>query len=57
MQSLRIIDKKSRKTRQSSMRTSDAQSSIVNTTPSRDGMLYGGIFDFLKKKKKSDEEL
>lgn len=41
------------------MRTSDAQSSIIDTpyNMSDRTMLYGGIFDFLKKKKKTDEEL
>lgn len=58
--SLRLVDRKTRKSRQSSMRTSDGQSSIIDiqsNEQSSDRMLYGGIFDFLKKKKKSDEEL
>lgn len=42
------------------MRTSDAQNSIIDVQDNRTSdntMLYGGLFDFLKKKKKSDEEL
>ena len=48
-ESLRLVNRKTRKSRQAALRTSGSQQD--------DRMLYGGIFDFLKKKKKNDEEL
>ena len=59
-ESLRLVNRNTRKSRQAALRTSDSQNStpdVRSGSQQDDRMLYGGIFDFLKKKKKSDEEL